>query len=152
MTRPLVLLILLTSFCLFAMAQTKSLTRNTTGLPPGYWPMEQSQPIIDKTQTIRLTPDISHLTPGERLAVEKLIEVGKIFQGLYENQRHPQASSASTRSRKFDKRLGSPQSTQNLLTLYRSTRAPSRPPWKTRREPFCPSMASSPERMCIRGA
>ena len=91
MTRPLVLLILLTSFCLLAMAQTKSRTRNTTGLPPGNWPVEKSQPIIDKTQTIRLAPDTSHLTAGERVAVEKLIEVGKIFQLLYENQRHPQA-------------------------------------------------------------
>ena len=50
----------------------------------GYWPLEKSQPIIDKTQTIRLAPDISHLSAGERKAVAKLIEVGEIFQKLYE--------------------------------------------------------------------
>jgi hypothetical protein len=58
----------------------------------GYWPLEKSQPIIDKTQTIRLEPDLSKLTDGERKAVAKLIEVGQIFQQLYEEQRHPQAS------------------------------------------------------------
>ena len=138
MTRSLVLLILLSSFCLFAMAQTKPRTRNTADLPPGYWPVEKSQPIIDKTQTIRLAPDISHLTPGERVAVEKLIEAGKIFQRLYEAQRHPQASSASTNLTSLDKRLGSPQSTQNLLMLYRLNQGPIATTLENKREPFLP--------------
>ncbi|HYJ89587.1 MAG TPA: zincin-like metallopeptidase domain-containing protein [Pyrinomonadaceae bacterium] len=138
MTRPLVLLVLLSSFCLFAMAQTKPRVRNTTGLPPGYWPLEKSQPIIDKTQTIRLAPDISHLTPGERVAVEKLIEVGKIFQRLYETQRHPQALSASVNLARLDKQHGSPQSTQNLLTLYRLNQGPIATTLENKREPFLP--------------
>ena len=138
MTRSLLLLVLLSSFCLFAMAQTKPRPRNTTGLPPGYWPVENSQPIIDKTQTIRLAPDISHLTPGERVAVEKLIEVGKIFQRLYEAQRHPQALSASTNLASLDKRLGSPQSTQNLLMLYRLNQGPIATTLENKREPFLP--------------
>src|SRR5688572_15630896 len=138
MTRPLVLLVLLSSFCLFAMAQTKPRVRNTTGLPPGYWSLEKGQPIIDKTQTIRLAPDISHLTPGERVAVEKLIEVGKIFQRLYENQRHPQAISASVNLARLDKQLGSPQSTQNLLTLYRLNQGPIATTLENKREPFLP--------------
>src|SRR5947207_15830761 len=56
--------------------------------PAGYWPLEKSQPIIEKTQTIRLSPDLSHLSAGEKAAVAKLLEVGKIFQRIYEDQRH----------------------------------------------------------------
>ncbi len=52
------------------------------------WPLEKSQPIVDKTQTIRLAPDLSQLSAGERNAVAKLLEVGKIFQNIYEDQRH----------------------------------------------------------------
>ena len=53
-------------------------------LANGYWPLEKSQPIVEKTQTIRLAPDTSKLSEGERKAVAKLIEVGQIFQKLYE--------------------------------------------------------------------
>jgi hypothetical protein len=47
-----------------------------------------------KTQTIRLAPDLSQLSAGERAAVAKLLEAGKIFQALYEEQRHKQALSS----------------------------------------------------------
>ena len=76
------------------MAQTGSRTNSGAVLPAGYWPLEKSQPIIDKTETIRLAPDVSHLSEGERQAVTKLLEVGKIFQGLFEQQRHSQALTA----------------------------------------------------------
>ena len=66
----------------------------TQTLPTGYWPLEKSQPLIEKTQTIRLTSDLSKLSKGERKAVAKLIEAGQIFQKLYEEQRHPQALSS----------------------------------------------------------
>ena len=56
-------------------------------LPDGDWPVEKSQPILDKTQEVRLAPNLSHLSDGERKAVGKLLEVGKIFQALYEQQR-----------------------------------------------------------------
>ena len=66
----------------------------TQTLPTGYWPVEKSQPIIDKTQAIRLSSDLSKLSEGERKAVGKLIEAGQIFQKLYEEQRHPEAVAA----------------------------------------------------------
>ena len=62
------------------LAQTGSRMSSGNALPSGYWPLEKSRPIVDKTQTIRLAPDLSHLTDGERKAVSKLLEVGKIFQ------------------------------------------------------------------------
>src|SRR5712691_8641548 len=78
-------------------AQTRSQTSLESSVPPKYWPIEKSQPIIDKTQTIRLAPDLSQFSPGERKAVAKLLEVGKIFQGIYEDQRHHQALSSYRR-------------------------------------------------------
>jgi hypothetical protein len=110
----------------------------TQTLPAGYWPLETSQPIIDKTQTIRLSPDISKLTDGERKAVAKLIEVGQIFQKLYEEQRHPEALSSYQALVQLDKRTGSTPATQNLLTLYRLFQGPIATTLDNKREPFLP--------------
>ncbi|WP_224249314.1 NUDIX hydrolase [Hyalangium gracile] len=55
------------------------------------WTDHQAQEVLAKTQTIRLTPDLSGLTPGERTAVARLLEVGKLFQDIYEDSRHRQA-------------------------------------------------------------
>ena len=63
-------------------------------VPAVTWSQQQISEILDRTGTIRLAPDISHLRPGERAAVERLIEVGRIFQDLYEDQRHRSALAA----------------------------------------------------------
>ena len=110
----------------------------TQTLPAGYWPLEKSQPIIDKTQTIRLSPDTSRLTEGERKAVARLIEVGQIFQKLYEEQRHPEALSSYQALVQLDKRTGSTPATQNLLTLYRLFQGPIATTLENKREPFLP--------------
>lgn len=120
------------------LAQTGSGRRARGELPAGYWSLEKSQPIIDKTQTIRLAPDLSHLTPGERTAVAKLLEVGKILQRLYEKQRHPEATRSHADLVQLDKRLGSPAATQNLLTLYRLNQGPIATTLENKREPFLP--------------
>src|SRR6266403_2588683 len=93
MIRFFVVAVLLISF-VSSFAQTGSRMKTNQTLPAGYWPLEKSQPIVDKTQTIRLAPDLSQLSAGERSAVAKLLEVGKIFQSIYEDQRHKQAISA----------------------------------------------------------
>ncbi len=116
----------------------------TQTLPAGYWPLEKSQPLIDKTQTIRLAPDISKLSAGERTAVAKLIEVGHIFQKLYEEQRHPEALSSYRALEQLDKRTGSTPATQNLLTLYRLFQGPIATTLENKREPFLPVDASKP--------
>ena len=110
----------------------------TQTLPAGYWPLEKSQPLIDKTQTIRLAPDLSKLTDGERKAVAKLIEVGQIFQKLYEEQRHPQALSSYRELEQLDKKTGSTPATQNLLTIYRLFQGPIATTLENKREPFLP--------------
>jgi hypothetical protein len=115
------------------LAQTNS--RMTKPNPTnGHWALEKSQPIIDKTQTITLSPDLAKLSAGERTAVTKLLEVGKIFQRLYEQQRHAQAlSSLQELSKKT-----SDQATQNLVTLYRLFQGPIATTLDNKREPFLP--------------
>ena len=128
----------------FAMAQNRSSVKPTNALPAGYWPLEKSQPIIDKTQTIRLATDLSHLSEGERKAVAKLLEVGKIFQSLYEDQRHFQALSSYVDLAQLDKRTGSSAATQNLFTLYRLFQGPIATTLDNKREPFLPVKGVEP--------
>ncbi len=116
----------------------------TQVLPTGYWPVEKSQPIIDKTQTITLSPDLSKLSDGERKAVAKLLEAGRIFQKLYEEQRHPQALSAYRALEELDKRTGSTPATQNLLKLYRLNQGPIATTLENKREPFLPVDPTKP--------
>jgi hypothetical protein len=116
----------------------------TQTLPTGYWPLEKSQPIIDKTQTIRLSGDLSKLSEGERKAAAKLIEAGQIFQKLYEQQRHPEALASYRALVDLDKRTGSTPATQNLLTLYRLNQGPIATTLENKREPFLPVDALQP--------
>ena len=116
----------------------------TQTLPTGYWPLEKSQPLIDKTQTIRLTGDLAKLSDGERKAVARLIEAGQIFQKLYEEQRHPEALSSYRALEQLDKRTGSKPETQNLLTLYRLFQGPIATTLDNKREPSLPVEASKP--------
>ena len=81
---------------------------------PAAWPEERVAELIERTETIRLAPDISHLSEGEREAVAKLIEVGRIFQDVYEEQRHRSALAARGRLAS-----GSPEA-----TLYRLFQGP----------------------------
>jgi hypothetical protein len=138
MFKSLLIAMLLSSFVL-SFAQTSSRGRSTQSLPPGYWPLEKSQPIIDKTQTIRLAPDLSHLSAGERAAVAKLLEVGKIFQSIYEDQRHTQALSSYQNLQRLDRTFVSkPPILLNLLILYRLNQGPIATTLDNKREPFLP--------------
>ncbi|MCM3900713.1 MAG: zincin-like metallopeptidase domain-containing protein [Pyrinomonadaceae bacterium] len=121
-----------------AMSQTGSPTNSRAALPAGYWPLEKSQPIIGKTETIKLGPDLLQLSEGERRAVAKLLEVGKIFQSLFEQQRHSQALTAYQKLVQLDTRTGSGVATQNLLTLYRLNQGPIATTLDNKREAFLP--------------
>ncbi len=125
--------------CALLYAQTANRAASAASdLPRGYWRLEQSQPIIEKTQTIRLAPDLSSLTAGERAAVAKLLEVGKIFQGIYEEQLHAQAAASFDKLTKLDAQLNSPAATRNLLTLYRLNQGPIASTLENKREAFLP--------------
>lgn len=98
--------------------------------PAGYSP-EQAKAILDMTQEIRLAPDLSRLSPEERQAVRKLLEVGAIFQRLYEEQRYGDmprvrrllAQAPAARRASFE-------------TLYRLFQGPIATNLENRREPF----------------
>src|SRR5260370_19007753 len=137
MKRTIAALIISTVFVLTT-AQTGTRRRSSDLVPVGYWPLTKSQPIIDKIQTIRLAPDLSRLTDRDRKAAAKLLEVGKIFQNIYEDQRHYQALSSIRDLVQLDKRIGAPPSTQNLLTLYRLFQGPIATTLENKREPFLP--------------
>jgi hypothetical protein len=131
---------LLLSALVITSAQTGSQTSLQNAVPPNYWPIEKSQPIIDKTQTIRLAPDLSQLTAGEKKAVAKLLEVGKIFQGIYEDQRHQQALMADHNLNALVRTYISPapSALANLQTLYRLFQGPIATTLENKREPFLP--------------
>jgi predicted Zn-dependent protease with MMP-like domain len=115
-------------------------------LPDGYWPESKSNEILAKTQTVRLAPDLSTLTAGEAAALKELLEVGAIFQHLYEDARHPQALAAHRELAALDARLGHPVATQNLLSLYRLNHGPIAVTLDNAREPFLPVERQVPGR------
>ena len=100
-------------------------------LPRRGWTPEQVQSILDRMARTRLAPDLSHLTVGERQAVARLLDVGRIFQDLYEQQRHRGALTARAA---LERARDVPS--QNLLTLYRLNQGPIATTLDNRREPF----------------
>lgn len=135
---------------LFAQSSARRPVQN--GLPAGYWPEEKSRAILEKTGEVRLAPDTSHLTEGERRAVAKLIEVGKIFQTVYEEQRHARAVESHAALMALDKRLGSSPSTRNLLDLYRLFQGPIATTLENKREPFVSVELTAPGAAMYGGA
>jgi hypothetical protein len=86
----------------------------------GAWDEAQTAPIIAKTGTVRVAPDLAVLKPGERAAMAKLLEVGAIMQELYEEQRHVDAAAA----RALVTGLGTTPREEHLRTLYRLFHGP----------------------------
>jgi hypothetical protein len=131
-------LLIVASLFVITPSQPRPGRKTQTPWPAGYWPYEKSQPIIEKTQTIRLAPDLSRFSAGEKLAVRKLLAVGEIFQKLYEDQRHAQALSGYEKLFQLHMRVGNPAPTENLLTLYRLAQGPIATTLENKREPFLP--------------
>ncbi|HYH07216.1 MAG TPA: NUDIX hydrolase [Thermoanaerobaculia bacterium] len=115
-------------------------------IPEGYWSEARSNEILAKTETIRLAPDLSRLTPLEQAALKDLLEVGSIMQKLYEVSRHHEALTALDRLRVVDVSQGQPKRTQNLLQLYRLFQGPIASTLDNQREPFLPVVAQVPGR------
>jgi hypothetical protein len=99
--------------------------------PAREWTPAEAKAILDKTQTIRLAPSLAHLSPGERTAVTKLIEVGRIFQDVYELQRHRSAPTARAGLWRRTDAHG-----RSLQTLYRLFQGPIATTLDNKRVPF----------------
>jgi hypothetical protein len=115
-----------------------------TDLPAGYAPLTETQPILDKTLHVELAPDVSSLDANERATVDKLIEVGRIFQRVYEGMRHYQALEAHGKLVALDRKLGSPADTRNLLALYYASKGPIVRGLDNQRRPILPVDPATP--------
>lgn len=113
-------------------------------LPSGYWGVERSEPLVQKTLHVHLAPDLTPLSPSEIKALEKLVEVGHIFQRIYEQSRHHQAREAYEKLHALDESHGSPRETQNLVKLYRLFQGPIATTLENERVAFLPVDATVP--------
>ena len=104
--------------------------------PGAAWTLAQANEILDRTQEIRLAPDLSHLSAAERQAVAKLIEVGLIFQDIYEEQRHRGSLQVRAALEQANRARVMRPADAARLTLYRLFQGPIATTLDNRREPF----------------
>jgi hypothetical protein len=109
----------------------------------GAWTAEQAAPLLAKTQTVELAPDLSHLTAGERAAVDKLLAVGAILHELYQDQRHVDAPAARALLAGLD---GSERS-QQLRALFHLFNGPIANTLDNQRVPFLAVRPAAPGKM-----
>jgi hypothetical protein len=98
---------------------------------PREWSPAEAQAVLARTQTIRLAPSLAHLSAGERIAVARLLEVGRLFQDLYEAQRHRGALAARAALARRTDAQG-----RRLHLLYRLNQGPIATTLENKREPF----------------
>lgn len=108
------------------------------GLAPAAaeWPPERRAGILDATAEVRLDPDLSHLSAGERAAVDELLAVGAIFQRLHEDALHPEAARVRAELAARGER--------DLLDLYRLFQGPIATTLDNAREPFVDVAPATP--------
>jgi hypothetical protein len=92
-------------------------------LPEGYWDLDRSQPLLDRTLEITLAPDLSALDDTELEAVQRLLEAGEILHRIYESQKHAQALDAFETLNELIT-ANSPVALDNLQRLYRMFKGP----------------------------
>jgi hypothetical protein len=114
MMRIFLTVIFLAAFTSVAMAE----------LPTGYWPVEKTQPILDRTMRLTLDPDLSQLSEAESRAVDELLAAGAVIHELYEKQRHAQAQDAKLALVELHQKSGKTVATQNLLDLFHLSKGP----------------------------
>ncbi|MBI4720145.1 MAG: hypothetical protein HY770_02740, partial [Chitinivibrionia bacterium] len=105
-------------FAVFAVLAAAAGIGGASELPEGFMPLQQAEAILKKTLVITRNPDLRVLTPAERGAAQRLLDVGYLFQRLYEQSLHHQAGSAYRSLAEIDLRIGSPLDTQYLLDLF----------------------------------
>jgi len=114
------------------------------GLPPGYWPVELSQPLLDASLVITLDPETGHLTNAETQALQPLIAAGSIVQALYEQQLHAGAADARRALDELHAAAVDPPATSNLLQLYYLFQGPIATTLDNQRVPFLPVAPPDP--------
>ena len=127
-------------------ATPASAASRASSLPHGYWTLAQTQPLLDKALTVRLAPDLTGLTSGERAATAKLLEAGGILHDLFEDMNHRDAARSRAELAALDRRLGSSPEIRNLIDLYRLSRGPITTNLSNQRLPFVRADSTRPGR------
>ncbi|NNC66386.1 MAG: NUDIX hydrolase, partial [Gammaproteobacteria bacterium] len=112
-------------------------------LPPGYWDVDRSQPLLDRTLEITLAPDLASLEDSELRAVQRLLEAGAILHRMYEAQKHDQAPYAFEALNELVT-IDSPTALDNLQRLFRLFRGPIATTLDNERLAFLPVSPESP--------
>ncbi|MCA9606033.1 MAG: NUDIX hydrolase [Myxococcales bacterium] len=105
----------------------------------GFWSAEQSDVILSRAEEFDVEADTSELTEGEQAALDELLAVGEVMQGLYERSRHPQAEAVGAYLTAYEPT--SEAETGRLERLRRLFRAASGPlilDLEGERVPFAP--------------
>lgn len=123
-----------------------SMTSQAANLPDGYWRPEQVKPILSKTVTVHLAPDLSGLSPAERAAVQDLLEAGRLLHRIYLEQTHRASLTAKARLEKLNDQLDQPPATRDLLKLFWMFKGPIATTLDNEREPFLPVEPQPPGR------
>jgi hypothetical protein len=103
-----------------------------TPASPARWTAAQRHEVLATTRTLRLAPDLSALTPGERAALRELLAAGELVQQVYEAQVHPQARQALAQIQA----LPPGEERAEFLRLYRLFKGPIGTTLANAREPF----------------
>lgn len=115
----------------------------TAQLPAGYWDLDRSQPLLDRTLEITLAPDLEMLEDSELRAVQRLLEAGAILHRMYEAQKHHQAPDAFEALNELVT-IDSPTALDNLQRLFRLFRGPIATTLENERIAFVPVSPESP--------
>ena len=107
-------------------------------LPRGYWGPDRVRAILHKTLVTPYEVPLDGLAPGERRAVDELLEAGLAIRDLEAETEHHQALRARDRLEALHERLGRPKQTGDLLELYELFRGPIATTLENERRPFLP--------------
>ena len=89
---PWMCLLAATSLARLASAQdTPDAAISASADAPDEWTSDLTRNILEKTLTLHLAPDLSHLDAAERECIAGLMAAGKILHRLYLRQNHPDA-------------------------------------------------------------
>jgi len=112
-----------------ALALTSSAAVTIAAAAAKEWRAEDARAILEKTLVLRLAPGLDHLEPGERQALEALLDAGPPLQRMYERQLHAQAD---------DARRAIPAGRTDLQDLFRLFQGPIATTLDNERQPFLP--------------
>jgi len=112
------------------------------GFPPGYWDLAAANAILEKTRRVAVAPDLSHLSPAARAAMDKLLAAGVILHDLYEDATHEQALAARAQLAS----LPAGQRRDALFDLNWIFRGPIATTLENERQPFLPVEPQPPGR------